>query len=310
MSKRKTDEEFRREVFNLVSDEYTILGKYINNHTKIRAHHKKCNKEIEITPKDFLKGVRCRNCYMSKAGHHRRKTPERFEEEVKELFGEEYSVVEPYVNSRTKVGIRHNMCGSEYMANPRNILKGSTCLECSYKNRAEKLKKSQGDWDKFVYEETRGEYLFIEEYVNDSTKIKVWHEVCGLHYKARPNDFINGYRCPNCIESKGESKTRIILEKYNVKFEREYKMNDCRHIHALPFDFAIDVNGSLLLIEYDGEQHFSNIFGEESFRNTIRNDKIKNEYCEKKGIPLLRIPYYKYDDMEKIIKDYLNIGEV
>lgn len=64
------------------------------------------------------------------------------------------------------------------------------------------------------------------------------------------------------------------------------------------------------MIEYDGEQHFSSIFGEESFRNTVRNDKIKNEYCEKKGIPLLRIPYYKYDDIEKIIKDYLNIGEI
>ena len=310
MSKRKTDEEFRREVFNLVGDEYTILGKYINNHTKIRAYHKKCNKKIEITPKDFLKGTRCRNCHVSKAGHHRRKTPARFEEEVKELFGEEYSVVEPYVNSRTKVRIRHNVCGSEYMANPRNILRGSTCLECSYKIRAEKLRKNQEDWDRFVYEETRGEYLFIEEYVNDSTKIKVLHKVCGLHYKAKPNDFINGHRCPNCIESKGEAKIRIILEKYGVEFEREYRMDDCRHINTLPFDFAVDINNSLLLIEYDGEQHFSNIFGEESFRGTSRNDNIKNEYCEKKGIPLLRIPYYKYDDIEKIIKNYLNLGEI
>lgn len=310
MSKRKTDEEFRREVFNLVGDEYTILGKYINNHTKIRAYHKKCNKKIEITPKDFLKGTRCRNCHVSKAGHHRRKTPARFEEEVKELFGEEYSVVEPYVNSRTKVRIRHNVCGSEYMANPRNILRGSTCLECSYKIRAEKLRKNQEDWDRFVYEETRGEYLFIEEYVNDSTKIKVLHKVCGLHYKAKPNDFINGHRCPNCIESKGEAKIRIILEKYGVEFEREYRMDDCRHINTLPFDFAVDINNSLLLIEYDGEQHFSNIFGEESFRGTSRNDNIKNEYCEKKGIPLLRIPYYKYDDIEEIIKNYLNLGEI
>ena len=310
MSKRKTDEEFRREVFNLVGDEYTILGKYINNHTKIRAYHKKCNKKIEITPKDFLKGTRCRNCHVSKAGHHRRKTPARFEEEVKELFGEEYSVVEPYVNSRTKVRIRHNVCGSEYMANPRNILRGSTCLECSYKIRAEKLRKNQEDWDRFVYEETRGEYLFIEEYVNDSTKIKVLHKVCGLHYKEKPNDFINGHRCPNCIESKGEAKIRIILEKYGVEFEREYRMDDCRHINTLPFDFAVDINNSLLLIEYDGEQHFSNIFGEESFRGTSRNDNIKNEYCEKKGIPLLRIPYYKYDDIEEIIKNYLNLGEI
>lgn len=310
MSKRKTDEEFRREVFDLVGNEYTILGKYINNHTKIRTYHKKCNKEIEITPKDFLKGARCRNCYVSKAGHHRRKTPAKFEKEVKELFGEEYSVMEPYVNSRTKVRIRHNVCGSEYMANPRNILRGSTCLECSYKIRAEKLRKSQEDWDRFVYEETRGEYSFIEEYVNDSTKIKVLHKVCGLHYRAKPNDFINGHRCPNCMESKGEARVRIILEKYGVEFEREYRMDDCRHIHTLPFDFAVDINNSLLLIEYDGEQHFSSVFGEESFSSTVRNDKIKNEYCEEKGISLLRIPYYKYNDIEEIIKSYLNLGEI
>lgn len=34
MSKRKTQEEFEKEVYELTNNEYTVVGKYINNKTK------------------------------------------------------------------------------------------------------------------------------------------------------------------------------------------------------------------------------------------------------------------------------------
>jgi hypothetical protein len=48
------------------------------------------------------------------------------------------------------------------------------------------------------------------------------------------------------------------------------------------------------VIEYDGEFHFkpgrfSN--SEEKFRKQVMYDKIKNEYCKKNGISMIRIPY-------------------
>ena len=43
-----------------------------------------------------------------------------------------------------------------------------------------------------------------------------------------------------------------------------------------------------------------------------KNDTIKEEYCSKKGIKLLRIPYWEIDNIPEIIKNNLlpiiNVG--
>jgi hypothetical protein len=65
MSRKKTNEEFLKEVYSLVGDEYTVLGKYINVHTKILMKHncKKCNNhEWLVEPTNFLQGTRCPYC--------------------------------------------------------------------------------------------------------------------------------------------------------------------------------------------------------------------------------------------------------
>jgi hypothetical protein len=65
----------------------------------------------------------------------------------------------------------------------------------------------------------------------------------------------------------------------------------------LLFDFYLPEHN--ILIEYDGEQHFkpksfyrcSIETAKKSFNELKRNDIIKNEYCKKNNITLIRIPY-------------------
>ncbi len=64
------------------------------------------------------------------------------------------------------------------------------------------------------------------------------------------------------------------------------------------------------LIEYDGVQHFkhkgSGWNTEECLQKNIVNDDIKNKYCEKKQIPLIRIPYDKeYSIKDVVLFDFL-----
>ena len=66
----------------------------------------------------------------------------------------------------------------------------------------------------------------------------------------------------------------------------------------LRFDFGVIKNNQLAyLIEYDGEQHFSEYIQlngwntKENFEKTQKRDIIKNEYCIIHNIPLIRIPY-------------------
>lgn len=76
-------------------------------------------------------------------------------------------------------------------------------------------------------------------------------------------------------------------------WKREHTFSDCVNIKPLRFDWIIYVENRHYLIEYDGGQHFKMVpkFGEDSFESTKKNDEIKNNYCVKNGIYLLRIGY-------------------
>ena len=64
--------------------------------------------------------------------------------------------------------------------------------------------------------------------------------------------------------------------------------------------------GFFILIEYDGRQHFEVVDiwgGEEGLKKIKINDNIKNNYCEKNGIPLLRISHL--EDVDSKLNDFL-----
>ena len=69
----------------------------------------------------------------------------------------------------------------------------------------------------------------------------------------------------------------------------------------------------MFLCEYDGQQHYKPIiFGDFTYdeavvkyEELIQRDNIKNNYCKKHNIDLLRIPYWDYDNIENILNSYI-----
>ena len=117
-----------------------------------------------------------------------------------------------------------------------------------------------------------------------------------------------GTRCPYCNESKGEKKINEILEKRDIEFVKQYRFRDCKSKRTLPFDFYLPKYN--ICIEFDGEQHFKmrEFFGGfDGFVKTKIRDTIKNEYCKKNNIKLIRIPYWEFDDIENIIVNELEL---
>lgn len=104
-----------------------------------------------------------------------------------------------------------------------------------------------------------------------------------------------------CIKSKGEWIIANILEENNIPFEKQKSFDDLRNlVHGVPrFDFFIPEGN--YLIEYDGEQHFihTNLGwnDKEHFEKVQERDKLKNKYCKKNNIPLIRIPYTHQKDL-------------
>lgn len=102
------------------------------------------------------------------------------------------------------------------------------------------------------------------------------------------------------------------MKENNIEFIKEYKFEDCKHKYNLRFDFYLPEYN--MCIEYDGIQHFIPFsFGSDQTKiNKLNNleiiqrrDQIKTQYCLDNNIKLLRIPYWKINNIEKILSNYL-----
>ena len=108
-----------------------------------------------------------------------------------------------------------------------------------------------------------------------------------------------------CQKSKGEALIKRTLDDNNIKYIKEKTFQDCRFSdtnNMARFDFYLtDYN---VIIEYDGIQHFQKIGFDtfERFEEIQKRDQEKNEYCKRKNIPLIRIPY---TDFHKINIEYI-----
>ena len=100
-----------------------------------------------------------------------------------------------------------------------------------------------------------------------------------------------------------------ILTDAGLNFQEEYSFPDLisNTGHPLRFDFAVfdDNNDIDFLIEYQGEQHYkpkSKFGGIQGLRKQQYNDMLKREYCKKRNIKLLAIPWL---DEGRISYDYI-----
>lgn len=182
------------------------------------------------------------------------------------------------------------------------------CRECGNENKIIWTKEKIID---FV---ENNNYNFIEfiNYKGYLSRIKI---SCGKHgsYEVDFGNFKNGFRCPYCnmesIESKGEKEVEKILKKFKVKYNKQHTFEDCKYKKYLPFDFYLpDFN---IIIEYDGEYHFEIIEhfgGFNKFIDTKIRDTIKNIYCKDNNIKLIRIPYWDFNDIDKILSKELKVN--
>lgn len=307
----KTTDDFKKAVFELVGDEYNVIGEYVKAKVKIKIKHNSCGEEFEITPDNFKSGQRCRHCFGNK-----RKTQKQFEEEVFELVGDEYLVVGKYVNNRSKIEMIHNKCGKLFSINAKSfLLSGRRCTHCKEKQKemGRRYAKTTDVFKKEVKDIVGKDYEVIGEYHSTHTKIDMRHNVCGNIYDVSPANFLSGKRCPNCASSNGEKAVELWLIDNQINYKSQYSFEDLKYKKTLFFDFAIfDNSGNIMcLIEFDGIQHFKTIEGwggKGKLEDTIARDNVKNKYCKAKGIDLLRISYLEINEVDSILNN--KIGEL
>lgn len=134
---RKTTEEYKQNVYNLVGDEYNVLGEYINNKTKIKMFHNICKKPVFIAPSDFLSGRRCSECQSKIAGMKLKNTYEEVKEYV-ESFDGYILLSDTYIDAKEKLRIK---CPKGHIFNPsyNSFKNGSRCPKCNESKGEKKI---------------------------------------------------------------------------------------------------------------------------------------------------------------------------
>lgn len=61
----KTKDDFVDEMYNLVGNEYQLIGDFVNSRVKVKLLHNKCQKIWEVAPSVFLYGIRCPYCNVN-----------------------------------------------------------------------------------------------------------------------------------------------------------------------------------------------------------------------------------------------------
>lgn len=96
----------------------------------------------------------------------------------------------------------------------------------------------------------------------------------------------------------GEKEISQILKENGISFKNNQSYNlRFPSGHLAIFDFIVSYEDNIYIIEFDGSQHYYNYNTkwdvDGKFEKRQEHDKIKNDFCLKNQIPLIRIPFTK-----------------
>lgn len=225
-------------------NKYEILEPYTYYSKKITLKCKKCGSITKRSIESLLKKSDCLSCELALAP----KTHQKFLEQVKELEGEDYTVLTEYKKAHEKIKMRH-CCGFIYETTPHNFLsRNRRCPKCGRK-------------------ESNGE-LKIEK-VLKSLNIKYERQKRFEEYKRRPYDFyLPDYNL--LIEYNGiQHYQPVDFFGGEEQFERQQNIDKEKN------EFAKTI-GELLIISYKEYPNIEDILTK-FFQSSTTIENSKNE---------------------------------
>ena len=255
------------------------------NHIRLKCGCRKCGREI------------------AKAKVNKYNT-DYFIEKAKEIHDDkyDYSKVQCF-NATDKVGIICLVHG-KFKQNANQHLQGHGCPKCNFdqmsKDRAmgkelfiNKAKELFGE--KYDYSKV--------EYINGQKNVCL---ICPAHgeFEVTPNNHLSKKSgCPICSESKLERELASILDKQNVKYERQKKF---KWLGRQSMDFYLPQHN--IAIECQGIQHFKPVdfagkgekWANKSFEEIKERDDIKLKKCLAYSIKMI----YVIDNEEYLKNKY------
>jgi hypothetical protein len=209
----------------------------------------------------------------------------------------------------------------EWFASPVKRLAGRGCPCCRSVGRTHKIVQSNclATTHPILSQEWHSINQITPYEVTAGSHKKVWWQCSFVkehQWEAMICNRSGGRGCPFCCESRGEKKIVEFLSQQNLTFIRQATFEDCISVNRLPFDFLVNIKENQFLIEYNGIQHYVPVY----WSNTIscddaidnlaaikKRDHIKSRWAKDKKIPLLIIHYSDINNIDDLIKEFLQI---
>lgn len=279
---------------------------YSNNRSKVEIICRE-HGPFHQMPSHHMEGSGCPKCNAHKRAQYDSKMHKKFIDKAIKIHDGKYGYDKSYyINSREKITITCNKHG-DFDQRPSHHLAGSGCLKCgvevvtnkkligltTFINRAIAIHGAKFDYTK-------------SRYINKSVNVII---VCPIHgdFEQTPHNHTHGKQgCPRCKSSTGEREVMRLLELHGISYVSQKKFEECKDKRPLVFDFYIP--DMMVCIEYDGilhsepHEHFG---GQDKFMDRKRKDGIKNEFCMKHNIDLLRIGYK--ENVSNVLLEFLKL---
>ncbi len=188
--------------------------------------------------------------------------------------------------------ISFDNCWCPYCANKLLCNKNLNCKNCCNKSFASVERNK--NWS------IKNKKEPIE--VFKSTAEKFWFDCvkCGNNFKSKLCHITDGSWCPNCRYKTEDKLFKVLIEKYHT-LKSQYKVDWCKDIKHLPFDFVIEERK--IIVEIDGEQHWKQVAKWKTPEHNRIRDLYKMKCANENGFSIIRIIQ---EDIFKNKYDWLN----
>ena len=242
----------------------------------------------------------CKSCFVNSFASHEKSIYWSNENELKPR--------QVFRGTDRKKFIFNCICGHKLEMILKNITsKGHWCSYCSHQKLCE-IKECQMCLNNSFASIERSKYLNDKNinprklFKSTNKKFDFDCDVCNKVFTCQLSDVTRGVWCSFCV-----NKTELILFNKLIiiysSLKRQYKVEWCKNIKHLPFDFVIEERK--IIIELDGKQHFEQIGKWLSPKETIKNDLYKMKCANENGYSIIRILqkdvyYNKYDWLSEL----------
>lgn len=292
MSKRKTNEEFVREVCGkneyVRRGEVEMLSEYVGVDTKIKCRCTIHDWIYFVAPSSLLNNIGCRKCGHKRTTQKQMKSQEQFVSEVYDLDSTT-TVLGIYAGAFTPIDF---MCskGHIYQMRPVDFLHGKRCPYCASRKILigyNDIATTRPDIAALFTDKEDGyRYMAGSKY-----KASFTCPLCGtIQYKHIGLVSERGFSCKNCSDhlSYPNRFGRAFFDQLSV----DYYDTEWQPSWAKPYyyDVHFELNGKHFVVEWDGQFHFEeeDRFGV-SLEERQERDRIKNELALSNNVYMIRV---------------------